>query len=359
MNARIRNLFGLVVLLFAVLIGFTSYWSVFDADELEANRANKRPLLEQQRIRRGLIFAARRHGAGPQPWRRAAAPTRFYRRIYPQGDAVRPPGGLQLRGARPRRARALLRRRSDRQDGRVRDDLRRAARQASARATTSSRRSTRRRSGRRVDALAGRAGSVVAIEPQTGRVLRDGRACRATTRTRRRRHASPTCAARPARRCSNRATQSGYPPGSTFKVVTATAALDCGQFTPHSVVNGKSPKEIGGVPLSNFGNESFGPITLTRRSRTRSTRSGRQVGEKLGKRTMYKYMRRFGFDRKPPIDLPAGRAARRAASTTARQAARRSRRDRHRPCGDRAGAPAGDAAADGDGGRRDRQRRAA
>ena len=57
MNARIRNLFGLVVLLFAVLIGFTSYWSVFDADELEANRANKRPLLEEQQIRRGLIFA--------------------------------------------------------------------------------------------------------------------------------------------------------------------------------------------------------------------------------------------------------------------------------------------------------------
>jgi len=35
-NTRIRNLFGLVVVLFGVLIGFTSYWSVFDADELEA-----------------------------------------------------------------------------------------------------------------------------------------------------------------------------------------------------------------------------------------------------------------------------------------------------------------------------------
>ena len=67
MNARIRNLFGLVVVLFAVLIGFTSYWSVFHADELEANRANKRPLLEQQQIRRGLIVAARRDRARAQP----------------------------------------------------------------------------------------------------------------------------------------------------------------------------------------------------------------------------------------------------------------------------------------------------
>jgi len=56
-NARIRNLFGLVVGLFAVLIAFTTYWSVFEADELEANRANKRPLLEEQQIRRGLILA--------------------------------------------------------------------------------------------------------------------------------------------------------------------------------------------------------------------------------------------------------------------------------------------------------------
>ena len=102
MNTRIRNLFGLVVLLFAVLIGFTSYWSVFDADELEANPANKRPLLEEQQIRRGLILAAdgtvlaRNRGTGNSP--------RFYERVYPPGTSLRPPRGLQLRGARARGA---------------------------------------------------------------------------------------------------------------------------------------------------------------------------------------------------------------------------------------------------------------
>ncbi len=46
MNAQITKLFGLIVLLFAVLVGFTSYWSVFDAQALKEKRANKRPLLE-------------------------------------------------------------------------------------------------------------------------------------------------------------------------------------------------------------------------------------------------------------------------------------------------------------------------
>ena len=47
----------------------------------------------------------------------------------------------------------------------------------------------------------------------------------------------------------NRATQAGYAPGSTMKVVTAAAALDSGEFTPQSTVSGKSPIIVSGVPL--------------------------------------------------------------------------------------------------------------
>src|SRR5215207_10555503 len=58
MNRQIVKLFSFTVVLFAVLVGFTSYWSVFDADALKDKEANKRPLLEQQQIRRGRILAA-------------------------------------------------------------------------------------------------------------------------------------------------------------------------------------------------------------------------------------------------------------------------------------------------------------
>src|SRR5436190_19579807 len=85
MNARIRQLFGLVILLCALLVGFTSCWSVFDADGLRANKANRRVLLEQERTRRGLIFA----GDGTVLARSRVSGTgsaRLYRRLYPPGD---------------------------------------------------------------------------------------------------------------------------------------------------------------------------------------------------------------------------------------------------------------------------------
>src|SRR5437016_8067841 len=94
----------------------------------------------------------------------------------------------------------------------------------------------------------------------------------------------------------DRAAQSGYPPGSTMKVVTATAALDSGKFTPNSVLSGRSPQTIGGAPLSNAGGEQFGDINMTTALTFSVNTYFAQVGEQLGTGTMYKYMDRFGFN---------------------------------------------------------------
>jgi len=86
--------------------------------------------------------------------------------------------------------------------------------------------------------------------------------------------------------------------------VTATAAIDSGKYTPNSVVNGDSPKTISGVPLNNDNNQSFGPITLTKALTDSVNTVFAQVAENVGRRTMTKYMKRFGFYDLPPIDLP-------------------------------------------------------
>ena len=40
-NAQIRQVYGLFIVLFALLVGFTSYWAVFDAEGLEDNPDNR------------------------------------------------------------------------------------------------------------------------------------------------------------------------------------------------------------------------------------------------------------------------------------------------------------------------------
>ena len=58
MNVPIRRLLAVALILFGLLVGFTSNWSVFDAEELEAKTENKRPLFEAQQIKRGKILSA-------------------------------------------------------------------------------------------------------------------------------------------------------------------------------------------------------------------------------------------------------------------------------------------------------------
>jgi peptidoglycan glycosyltransferase len=102
----------------------------------------------------------------------------------------------------------------------------------------------------------------------------------------------------------NRAVQASYPPGSTFKVVTAVAAIDSGKYTSSSTVDGSSPKTISGVPLSNDNNQSFGTIDLTTALTYSVNTVWAQVGESLGRPTMADYMRRFGFYSRPTLDYP-------------------------------------------------------
>ncbi len=103
----------------------------------------------------------------------------------------------------------------------------------------------------------------------------------------------------------NNATQGLYPPGSTFKTVTASAAIDSGRYQPDSKVSGKNGKVISGTPLNNFGGQDFGDITLTDALTHSVNTVWAEVGVKLGRKTMQEYMDRFGFGQKPPMDYPA------------------------------------------------------
>jgi peptidoglycan glycosyltransferase len=301
MNRQIVKLFGVLLALYALLFGFTSYWSVFDADSLNANQANRRPLLEEQKIKRGDILAADGSAiAHSRPI--GKGDNKIYVRHYPQGGLFGNPIGYsfvtqgrvgfelshndELVGNKTEFLSVLDELQGHSQEGdKVQSSLDPAAQEAA------------------VNGLAGRRGSVVAIVPTTGEVRAmvsipeyDPNRIPKDFAQLNRDSSAPLF---------NRATQAGYPPGSTMKVVTATAALDSGEFTPGSVLSGRSPQTIGGVALSNSGGEQFGDIDMTTALTNSVNTWWAQVGEKLGNDTMFQYMDRFGFDAKPRLDYPS------------------------------------------------------
>ena len=300
MNAQILRLFVVVLLLFGGLVAFTSRWTVFEAEALQDSELNRRDVIRELRVRRGALRAA----DGTLLARSEPAEGRTFRRVYTPaardvshvvGYSFPAPGRASLERSRNEALMGV----ADPIDSLL-DEVRGRADQGDDVVTTLDLRAQRTA----LSALGGRRGAVVAMEPRTGRVrvmasvptfdpnLMGTEAGRRALNT------------DPARPLINRATQDASPPGSTFKVVTAAAALDSGRYTPDTIVDGSSPKLVGGVPLRNFGGVSYGPIPLTTALTQSVNTVWADVALRLGRQTMGDYMRRFGFGVDPPADLP-------------------------------------------------------
>jgi peptidoglycan glycosyltransferase len=303
-NAQITKLFGVIVVLYALLFGFTSYWSIFDAEALEDNTANRRPLLEEQRIKRGDILAADGQTVIARSQPKGSGDDKIYVRTYPEGSKYGNPIGYSF-VERGRVGTELSH--NDELVGNkteflsIFDELTGVKQEGSTLVTSLDPEAQQAA----IDGLGDQKGSVVAIVPSTGEV----RAMVSIPEYDPNEIANSNLFMQLNQDedapLLNRATQGHYQPGSTMKVVTATAALDSGEYEPDTTVSGRSPIEIDGVPLENSGGEQFGDIPLTEALTNSVNTVWAQVGEDLGKDTMFRYMERFGFDRKPPLDYPS------------------------------------------------------
>lgn len=307
MNRQIVKLFGLIVVLFAVLIGFTSYWSVFDAAALKEKNANKRPLLEQQQIRRGRVLAADGTVIARSVAKGSGANQRYVRR-YPRGSLYGHPIGYsfvrqgdsefekshndELIGEESEFSSILDELSGRNQEG---DDivtnLDPAAQQVAL-----------------ADLEEAGFGAVVAIEPRSGRVrVLVSNPPYDPNRVPEHLSELNTDTTSP---LLDRATQGQYPPGSTFKVVTAAAGLDSGTITPETTIDAPGELDVQGQPLQNDFTQSFGPISLDTALTFSVNTWFAQLGEQVGEETLFQYMDRFGFNSTPAIDLPSSQVYR-------------------------------------------------
>jgi penicillin-binding protein A len=316
MNKQITRLAVFAVVLVIALVVATTYWQTWAAPGLADRQDNAIQRVAEFTVKRGRILAADGTLIARNRIKRTGGKT-FYFRTYPLGRTfahavgystqVRSRAGLEqslndyLTAANANLSTVL-----DRTFDRIKGST---IKGNDVVLTLSTR-------GQQVAraALGNRCGSVVAIEPRTGRVLVlasspsydpnliEGRFDQATR--------APNAECRqPAAPLLNRATDGLYTPGSTFKVITAAAGIDKGTFSLSSTFSDPGYCVEYGRRVFNYSDQGipsgYGTVTLLQAIQSSINSVFCNIGKQIGGLRILEYAERFGFYSKPPLELPA------------------------------------------------------
>ncbi len=295
--ARMTRVAWLVSALVAALVVNLTWIQVIEADALAANPANTRGLAKELRAERGAILT--RDGV---VLARSIPSGGIFRRTYPAGSLAAHVVGYYS----PRYGRAGI---EAAENGalaghRAFGDFQAAMDEALGRPAAGSDVVLTIDSRVQVAAeraLAGRRGACVVVDPRTGAIL-----ALASSPT----YEPGSADARWAELSSSgaaalvdRAIGSLYPPGSTFKVVTLTAALVNGTASPGTVYPAPAVIEIGGGKITNFEASGYGSATLAKATASSINTVYAQVADQLGPVRLVAQARAFGLDRPVPFEL--------------------------------------------------------
>jgi penicillin-binding protein 2 len=95
----------------------------------------------------------------------------------------------------------------------------------------------------------------------------------------------------------------GFPPASTFKVVTATAGMESGKFSPDVVLPTYAALNVGGGSLGEWNHAGFGPLGFVGALTMSSNTFFGQIGRGVGGPTLIEWSRKYGFGKKTGIEL--------------------------------------------------------
>ena len=98
-----------------------------------------------------------------------------------------------------------------------------------------------------------------------------------------------------------------YPPGSTFKIITVTSAMELGKINEHSTIQDSGRMQFGGYTIENYDYKQKGApgiIDLVYLFEHSSNIGSVNVGFLMTHKEYYDMLRKFGFGQKSGIDLP-------------------------------------------------------
>ena len=164
-----------------------------------------------------------------------------------------------------------------------------------------------------VEALGGRRGAIVALDPRSGAMLASVSVPsfdpNEVVDPQRQQAAMDKLNNAPEHPLLNRAAQGQYPPGSTFKVVTASAALESG-FDPTKKLRVDDPYQADrswGDYFVRSASHAHGLFDMSDGFRLSENIYFAQVGLQIGGGKLAEYAKRFGIGTAPKLDLPAAK----------------------------------------------------
>lgn len=297
---RLTGVGWVVATLLVALVANLTYLQVFAADALAANPANTRQLAEELRQERGAVITA-----DGVTLAESIPDGALFTRIYPEGAlAAHVVGYYSPRygraGIEAAMNEALTGKRSYASWGDVIDSA------AGIPVAGSDVRLTIDADVQRAAeaALGDSRGACVAIDPRTGAVLAMASSPDYDPTLVDEQWETLASASGPAP-LVNRAAQSLYPPGSTFKVMTLTAAIGAGVATPDSTYAGPARLEIGGADVTNYGGSAYGIVDLRKATSSSINTVYAQLAVDLGAEKLVAQCDRFGFGKPTPLELPS------------------------------------------------------
>lgn len=97
---------------------------------------------------------------------------------------------------------------------------------------------------------------------------------------------------------------SPFPPASTFKIVTTTAALESGKYKPDDKLQTYASIRVGGFTFADWNHAGFGVLGFPGALKWSSDTFFYQVGQRVGGPTLIDWTRKYGFGKKTGIELP-------------------------------------------------------
>ncbi|MFP4102169.1 penicillin-binding protein 2 [Coleofasciculus sp.] len=95
----------------------------------------------------------------------------------------------------------------------------------------------------------------------------------------------------------------GFPPASTFKIVTQTAGMESGKFGPGTVLPTFAALNVGGTSFGEWNRAGFGPLGYQQAMAWSSNTFHGQIGKGVGGPTLIEWARNYGFGQPTGIEL--------------------------------------------------------